>query len=169
MPKILVPVDGSPNAEQAVRHVIREQMGTPSMEVHLLNVQTPLTRAVAQFLSRKSREDWHRDQATQALRASRELLDLAGIRYAVHIELGRKADTIVALAKRLACDHIVMGTARKNSLTRLLEASVTNRVLELTTVPVEVIAGTGISRFERYGIPAGLGGALTLLLFAVAD
>lgn len=169
MPKVLVPVDGSPNAEQAVRHVIREHKGRQAMEVHLLNVQTPLSRSVAQFLSRKSREDWHREQAAEALRRSRELLADAGIEHVTHVELGRKAEVIVALAARLKCDHIVMGTARKNSLTRLLEASVTNRVLELTTVPVEVIAGTGISRFERYGIPAGLGGALTLLLLAVAD
>ena len=39
-----------------------------------------------------------------------------------------------------------MGTARKNSLTRMFESSVTNRVLELTTVPVEVIAGDNQQR-----------------------
>ena len=62
-----------------------------------------------------------------------------------------------------------MSTARKNSLTRMLEASVTNRVLELTTVPVEVIAGDAVSKLERYGIPAGIGGTLGLLLLAAAD
>ena len=62
-----------------------------------------------------------------------------------------------------------MSTARKNSLTRMIEASVTNRVLELTTVPVEVIAGDAVSKLERYGIPAGIGGALALLLLVVAD
>jgi hypothetical protein len=57
-----------------------------------------------------------------------------------------------------------MGTARKNSLTRMFEASATNRVLELTTVPVEVIAGDAISKLERYGIPAAIGAGLALLL-----
>jgi hypothetical protein len=61
-----------------------------------------------------------------------------------------------------------MSTARKNSLTRLVENSVTNKVLKLTSVPVEVIVGESVSKWERYGIPAGIGAAL-LLLFAAAD
>jgi hypothetical protein len=73
------------------------------------------------------------------------------------------------MAQKLGCDRIVMSTARKNSVTRMLEASVTNRVLELTTVPVEVIAGDAVSKLERYGVPAGIGGLLALLLFAAAD
>ena len=51
----------------------------------------------------------------------------------------------------------------------MFEASVTNRVLELTTVPVAVIAGDAVSKLERYGIPAGIGGALGMLLLAAVD
>ena len=61
-----------------------------------------------------------------------------------------------------------MSTARKNSLTRLVENSVTNRVLALTSVPVEVIAGDAMSKWERYGIPAAVVAGLALLL-AAAD
>ena len=59
-----------------------------------------------------------------------------------------------------------MSTARKDSLTRLVEDSVTNKVLELTSVPVELIAGDVESKWERYGIPAVLAAALALLLTA---
>lgn len=59
-----------------------------------------------------------------------------------------------------------MSTARKNSLTRMIEDSVTNQVLELTTVPVQIIAGEAISRWERYGIPVGLGTTVGLFLLA---
>ena len=83
--------------------------------------------------------------------------------------MGRKAERIAATAQVLDCDHIVMSTARKNSLTRMLEASVTNQLLELTTVPVTVIAGDAVSKLERYGIPAGVGGAMACLLLVVAD
>ena len=62
-----------------------------------------------------------------------------------------------------------MATARKNSLTRLVENSVTNKVIELTPVPVEVIAGDAVSRWERYGIPAGLSALVALLLAVAAD
>ena len=60
-----------------------------------------------------------------------------------------------------------MGTARKNSLTRLLEDSITNRVLELTDVPVEIVAGESISKLERFGVPAGVGAALAIAVLAI--
>jgi hypothetical protein len=62
-----------------------------------------------------------------------------------------------------------MGTARKNSLTRMVENSVTDKVLELTDVPVEVIVGDAVSPYERYGVPAAIGTAIALVLMAVAD
>ncbi|MET0441795.1 MAG: universal stress protein, partial [Casimicrobiaceae bacterium] len=63
--------------------------------------------------------------------------------------------------------HIVLATARKSSLTRMVESSITNRVLDLTSVPVEVVVGDSVSRLERYGIPLGLGAGLgTLMLLA---
>jgi hypothetical protein len=82
--------------------------------------------------------------------------------------VGERAKTITDTARRLHCDHIVMSTARKNSLTRLVENSVTNKVIELTSVPVEIIAGDSVSKLERYGIPAAIGAALALFL-AAAD
>jgi len=51
----------------------------------------------------------------------------------------------------------------------MLEDSTTNKVLEKTSVPVEVIAGDSISKLERYGFPAGLGAALALLIAAAVD
>lgn len=169
MLKVLVPVDKSRNSQHAVRHVIAACAKSGAMEVHLLNVQAPFSKNIAQFVSRKSREDFHRDEAEKALRPARRMLDGAGVAHIDHLEVGRKAEVIAAAARRLDCDHIVMSTARKNSLTRMLEASVTNRVLELTSVPVEVVAGDAVSNLERYGIPVGIGGALGLLLLAVAD
>ena len=59
---------------------------------------------------------------------------------------------------------------KKNSLTRALEASTTNRILQLTTVPVLVVSGDAMSPLERYGFPAGVGAAITaLLMFAAVD
>ena len=169
MLKVLVPVDGSPNSQHAVRHVIKEFAKDRDMEVHLLNIQTPFSRHIAQFASRKNRAAYHRDEAEKALRPARRMLADAGVPCVAHIDVGGKAEIIAKTARRLRCDHIVMSTARKNSLTRMVEDSVTNKVLELTTVPVEVIAGNSVSKLERYGIPAGIGGALALLLLAVAD
>ena len=99
----------------------------------------------------------------------REILDRHNLAYEVHTLLGRKAELIASEAKRLGCDHILMSTARKNSLTRMLEDSTTNAVLEITEVPVELVPGDAISNLERYGVPAGIGAALALMIAAAAE
>jgi len=169
MLKILVPIDGSRNSRFAVQHVIREFMKNPALEIHLLNVQPPLSWHIARFIGKKSRDAYHRDEAAKAMKAAIRALDNHTVPYALHTEVGDKAKLISDTAHKLKCDHIVMSTARKNSLTRMLEDSVTNKVLELTSIPVEVIAGDEVSRMERYGIPAGIGALLTFMFLAAVD
>jgi len=169
MLRVLVPVDGSRNSEYALRRVVNEFMKNSETEIHLLNVQPPLSRHIAQFLGKKTRDSFHHDEAEKALRPARLLVEKFGVPYSAHIRVGNKAAAIVDEAQRLRCDRIVMSTARKNSLTRMLEDSTTNKVLEKTSVPVEVIAGDSISKLERYGFPAGLGAALALLIAAAVD
>jgi nucleotide-binding universal stress UspA family protein len=122
---------------------------------------------VARFASRRSRRTYHREQADKALEPVRTVLRQFGMPFTEHVALGEKPETITRFARELSVTEIVMGTARKNSLTRLLEDSVTNRVLELTNVPVEIVAGDSISNLERFGIPAGVGAALALVVLAV--
>ena len=169
MKTVLVPIGALRNTEFAIRRVVNEYMSNPAMEVHLLNVQVPLSRHIAQFVRQRLRDDFHREQAEIALAPARALLERHNVPYSTHIRTGDRALIIAEEAKRLRCDHIVMSTARKNSFTRMLEDSTTNRVLELTTVPVELIAGDEISKLERFGIPAGIGTALALLVAAAMD
>ena len=168
MTKILVPIDGSKNSEFAVRQVINEYIKNRGLEFHVLNVQPPFSRHVAVFTGKKDRNAYHGEQAAKALQTSLRLLDAHGIPYRTHVEIGDRARVIADTAYRLQCDHIVMCTARKNSLTRMIEDSVTNRVLELTKVPVEVVVGESVSRWERFGIPAAMATALGLLMLATA-
>lgn len=167
--RVLVPVDGSRNSEYALRHVMNEFANNSAMEIHLLNVQPPFSRHIAQFIGSRTRESFHHDEAEKALRPARQLVEKFGVPYSAHVKVGNKAAAIVDEARRLRCDRIVMSTARKNSLTRMLEDSTTNKVLDKTPVPVELIAGESVSKFERYGLPTGLGAALALLVAAAAD
>lgn len=164
MQKVLVPIAGNRNDRFAVQGIVKQFMNNSSMEVHLLNVQTPFSGDIARFTSRKSRQDFHREHGEKALAPACEMLDKFSVPYAVHIEMGDRAKLITEAARRLRCDHIVMATARKNSLTRLVENSITDKVLELTPVPVEVIAGDSMSNWERFGIPAAIVAALAFAL-----
>ena len=167
MLKVLVPVDGSENSLRAVRHAIAEYRRHHELELHLLNVQPRLSRHVARFVSRDDRDKWHDDQARAALAQARKVLDAAGVPHQVHWALGQRAAEICRMAQHLGVHHIVMGTARKNSLTRMLEDSVTDEVLKTTPVPVEVVAGNAVSKWENWALPAGVLGAGGLMLMAV--
>ena len=71
MLKVLVAVDGSPNSQRAVRHVINEFAKNRGIEVHLLNVQAPFSMHIAQFASSKDRDSFHREAKAQSrLRSS---------------------------------------------------------------------------------------------------
>lgn len=167
MLKVLVPVDNSPNALRAVRHAIAEYQRHHELEIHLLNVQPRLSRHISRFVSRQDREAWHQERADAALAPARALVEEAQVPHELHRAVGDRAREICRAAQRLSVHHLVLGTARKNSLTRMLEDSVTNKVLESTPVPVEVVSGDAISKWERWGLPAGVVGAGGLLVLAL--
>jgi nucleotide-binding universal stress UspA family protein len=168
MLRLLVPIDGSANSGHAVRHVIKSFLSNPACEVHVLNVQAPLSRHIANVLRASDRSAWHRTRAEETLAPSVELLRQHGIPHAIHVRVGDAAHVIAAEAARLRCNRIVMATARKNSLTRMLQDSTTYRVLESTSIPVELVAGDAVSPLERWGVPAGIG-ALAAILLVAAD
>lgn len=169
MLRILVPIDGSRNSHFVVPHVIKEFQRNKAVEIHLLNIQPPFSWHISRFINKKTREQFHRDEADKALWKVRRAFDGFGVPYSLHVEVGNKAKLIAETARRLRCDHIIMSTARKNTLTRMLEDSTTNNVLELTSVPVELIAGDADSKLERYGVPAGIGTVLGLMFLSAAD
>ena len=162
--RLLLPVDASANSLQAVEHVIARHAAGAKLEVHLLHVRVPFSQYIARFVSRHDHEAYHRQEAERALAPARDLLNRAAIQHTDHVEFGDKAETIRDVANRLQVTQIVMGTARKNSLTRMIEDSVTNRVLEVVEVPVEIVVGRAVSRIETIGLPAGLSAAVVVLL-----
>ena len=165
--KVLIPIDGSSNGLLAVRHAIDEYRRHHELELQLLNVQPRVSRHISRFVARSEREAWLHDRADAALSSALALVVAAEVPYRTHWAIGDRAEEICRAAKRLGVHHIIMGTARKNSMTRMLEDSVTHRVLETTPVPVEVIAGDAVSRWERWGLPIGVLGTGGLLLLAI--
>ena len=166
MQKVLVAIDGASHCRHAVQHVMAEFRRQPALEIHLLNVQRPFSGYVRRFIDTATMQAAHQEASDAALQPVRQMLDAAGLPYSVHSAVGEKAAAIVAEAQRLGCDHIVVGTGRKNSLLRFVEGSITNQLLELTNVPVLAIAGKAASRIERYGIPTGVSALLAWLLFS---
>ena len=169
MLNVLVPIDGSSNSLNALRHAIGEYRLNHDLHLQLLNVQPPLMRHAARFISGTDRKAYHHDKAELAFAPARQLLGQAGVPYQAQWCVGGRAAEICAAAQRLGCHHIVIGTARKNSLTRMLQDSVTHQVLEIAPVPVEVVTGQAVSRLERWGLPMGVGTGLAGLVWLAFD
>jgi nucleotide-binding universal stress UspA family protein len=167
--RVVVPVLDSVNALPAIRHLARELMRGERMEVHLVHVRTPPPPYVARWIPGGERAAFHREAAERALAPARNVLDSFHIRYAVHLELGDRAAAIVAAARRLRADRIVLGAARDNTFTRFVEDAVIEKVIHTAPIPVDVVAGRAVSRVERLGVPMGLSAALGLLWLRLGD
>ena len=167
MTKILLPVDGSANSVKAARHVVNRFVEEGNLEVHLLHVRQPLSQHIARFVSARDRAEFHCEAATAVMAPARDVLNLFSVPNESHLELGPRAETITRVANRLGVSEIIMGTARKNSLTRLIEDSVSQRVIETAAMPVKIVPGETVSKLERFGVPAGLAGLIALVLAAL--
>ena len=136
---ILVPFDGSANAERALNHAIALAKSLQSYEIHLLNVQPSVGGGVSAFVGKGDIQNWHREEAEKALASGKRLLDAAGLTYKTHIGVGDPGDVIAGFAKKLGCGQIIMGTRGHGSALGLLLGSVAQHVTSHADVPVTLI------------------------------
>ncbi len=169
MNKILIPVDGSKNSDMAVNHAVKTYGQDPSVHFHLCNVQPTLYRHIGKFLSKQAINEWHAERATLAAASVSAYLEKQGLNYSFSYVCGDKGTAIRDEATRLECNRIVIGTSKKNSLSRLFENSTTAKLLEISDIPVEVVTGRSLPMLERWGIPALGAGAATALMAMVID
>ena len=164
--RILVPVDGSVDSLNAVESAIRLCELRTDAQLHLVNVQPLFSRHIARFLPRATIEEERGRRGAAALAAARSLAEQAGVAFVCRVIGGRTATALAAYASEFDIDQIVIGTARKSPLLRLLTGSVTTRLIEVACVPVEVIAGSRPGLLARWGVPAGIGLGVALALLA---
>lgn len=141
MLNLLVPVNGSDNANRAVLHARALAAGAPSARVHLLNVQTPPRgrAGLSSLITQDMIDEFYLREGQEAADEARKLLDDAGIDYTSHVEFGNPAVAINAYAREHGCQRIIMGSRGNGALTGLLVGSVANQVLQLADAPVTLI------------------------------
>ena len=140
MLKFLVPVDGSETSLRAVDQLLKDlQCYREQVDVHLINVQYPLTGDVSMFVAKEQIRDYHHDEGLKALAAAREKLDGSGVRYAHHIGIGDPAQVIAQYAREHEVERVIMGTRGLGSVAGLLLGSVAAKVIHLSEVPVLLV------------------------------
>lgn len=151
MLKALVPVDGSANSLDAVRHVIKLVQDREPLEIHLLNVQPALRGDVTAFVPKSVVKGFHWEEGQKALEGARALLDRAGLTYNAHVGIGPPAAVIAHCAEELRCDKVVMGTHGYGTVAQLLLGSVSHQAIHLMDprIPVTLVKAGYREAVER--------------------
>lgn len=139
--KILIPIDGSANAQHAVDYVVKNiALLKDRPQILLLNVQWNVaTGNVKLFINQDTINDYYREQGLAALASARAMLDAASLPYQYHISIGTPAEAIAQYAGEQAVDQIVMCRQGQGGLQSLLLGSVVHKILHLTEIPVLLV------------------------------
>lgn len=139
--KILIPLDGSTNANRAVDYVIGSIAALQEPpQLFLLNVQWKVaTGNVKLFIDHDTINDYYREQGLVALAQGRAALDAAKLPYQYHISIGTPAEAIAQYVNEHGIDQIVMGRQGQGGLQSLLLGSVVSKVLHLASCPVLLV------------------------------
>jgi hypothetical protein len=115
MNAIAVPINDARDAQWASTHVIELYRRDP-VQIHLVNVQYPLSRHVSQFLNSRDIRTFHRDAGMQILRPAIRALDNAGVPHTDHVLVGRRVESIVQFAKEYSCSQVILEDVSENIL-----------------------------------------------------
>jgi nucleotide-binding universal stress UspA family protein len=164
--KILVPVDASQAALAPVDHLAALARRGVGLEALVLNVQPRFHQHVARFTRRADRDALRAERSRAAMAEAIERLSQAGVPFRAMTELGKPAERIAAAAERENVDEVMIGVGRHPAWLRWVNPSIAQGVMELTDIPVTVLARGRAGAFERYALPAGLAGIAALLYAA---
>ena len=150
--KILLPVDGSDESLDAVRHALQLVRRGLKASLVLANVQEPASLyELLRAHDAEVIESVSRGAGLHSLEAASALCGAAGVSFDPELATGEPAHTLQDIAERLGCDMVVMGARGKGGTrgTRLgstAHAMLHDAVLPVTIVrhaelpPVEVVA-----------------------------
>lgn len=141
MTRILLPIDGSPVSRRVADALLaRSDAGLTAPEIHLINIQRPVSQDVGQFVNHEALRDFHRDEGLKALAEVRAVLEAAGHAPIPHVVVDdQPAAAIVRFAGEQAIDEIVMGSHGRGAVAAMLLGSVAREVSRLAGIPVTLV------------------------------
>lgn len=138
--KILLPVDGSTQADSAARYVAESlALEVTAHELHLMHVLYRIPPRAASAVGRDIVEHYYQSELDQALKVARRLLDNNKLPYRVIRRIGNPGAELARYAARERMDLIVMGSHGRGAAKDLLLGSVAQNVIAECSVPVLVV------------------------------
>lgn len=146
--KILCPVDFDENSARALREAARLALhgGCTLCLLHVVQI-SPLAAQEA-ALGSAAGQFHDAIQVKLARKQVDEMLETLPVeaKHEITIEIGEAGTAIVAAAKRLGADLVVMATHGRKGLAHLVLGSVAERVVRESTVPVLTVRPTGTEK-----------------------
>ncbi len=137
---MLVAVDGSEHAENAVRHAVDMARRIADARILLVNVQPPaMSGEVSNLLTAEEVVAQHTAAGKGVLAEAEAVLAESGVSYETQIAIGRPAESIVATAQQRGCDAIVLGASSHGRVHSIVLGSVASKVAHIAEVPVTVV------------------------------
>lgn len=145
--KILLPIDGSENAERAGEYAI-SLADISGADIIVLNViDTYYLNAIPQPDIRKSLDNELRADGKRAVENFRKKLEESqcngmckNIQFKTLIKEGKPDEIILKTIEEEKVDQVVMGKSGKHGLERFLLGRTTDRVVNDSKIPVNVIS-----------------------------
>ncbi|ESP87877.1 universal stress protein [Candidatus Halobonum tyrrellensis] len=132
---LLVPVDGSDHAADALSYALALATGTGA-RVHVCSVVNPYTLSKVTDL-REAREG-----AEEVVADAERRVEAAGLDAVTAVREGSPADAIREYAEEAGVDCVVMSTHGRSGVERYLIGSVTEKVVRTSPVPVLAVHTT---------------------------
>jgi nucleotide-binding universal stress UspA family protein len=137
--KILLPVDGSPLALEAVHHAIRLVRDGLKASFVLANVQEPSSLyEVVVLHNADALQRMALEAGQDAITPADRLLTEAGIEHESEIASGDPAHTLMDVAERYQCNAVIMGAHGVGESGAAL-GSVAQAVLRSARIPVMIV------------------------------
>ena len=104
--RILVSIDGSAGALDALRRVLQRAPGRIEA-IELVNVQQLLHRHIAQWIPRSVRDGWRAERSAAALAPAVRLASASGVPFRVHTLCGDRRRALADAARLWNCAEVV--------------------------------------------------------------
>jgi nucleotide-binding universal stress UspA family protein len=137
---ILVPVDGSPLSERAVRYAVKNFPDASVTAIHVINPLGAVTASEAGGIPEG--DEWYRSAQTRADAITDSVAAVAaehGVELATASEVGRPSREILRYADEHGVDQIVLGSHGRDGISRAILGSVAELVVRRAEVPVTVV------------------------------
>ena len=140
MKNLLIPIDGSRSALRALGYALEDIQQDLNVQIHLLNVQAPLTHVwTGKLLTPDLVNAELQREGEQLLADPLSIAHAADVFSTAHVRVGDPAQEIVACATQFGCTTIVMGTRGMGALEGIVMGSVAHKVVHLSPVPVTLV------------------------------